>query len=140
HPGSLYGPLEALMYTSSTIQGAAGSARRVLEVMEKEPEVAEAPDAEAVGEVRGEVVLEGVWFGYEPGRPVLRGVDLRVPAGATVALVGYTGAGKTTLAGLVARSFDPWSGRVLLDGRDLRRLKLRDLRRQLAVVQQDPFL
>src|SRR5262245_23020156 len=138
--GSLYGPLEALMYTSSTIQGAAGSARRVLEVMETEPEVADAPDAEPLVEAQGEVEMAGVWFGYEPDRAVLRGIDLIVPAGSTVALVGHTGAGKTTLAGLAARSFDPWRGQVLLDGKDLRRLRLRDLRSQVAVVPQEPFL
>jgi len=81
-----------------------------------------------------------VTFGYEPGRPVLHGVSLEVPAGRTVALVGYTGAGKTTLAGLVARSFDPWEGRVLIDGHDARSLRLRDLRGQVAVVPQEPFL
>jgi ATP-binding cassette subfamily B protein/subfamily B ATP-binding cassette protein MsbA len=86
------------------------------------------------------VKLEGVTFGYEPGRAVLRGVSLEVAAGQTLALVGYTGAGKTTLAGLVARFFDPWQGRVLLDGRDVRRLRLRELRQQVAVVLQESFL
>jgi ATP-binding cassette subfamily B protein/subfamily B ATP-binding cassette protein MsbA len=137
---SLYAPLEALIYTTSTIQGAAGSARRVLEVLEAEPEVSDPPDAQPVGQVRGEVRLEGVTFGYEPDRPVLLDVDLVVPAGQTLALVGYTGAGKTTLAGLVARSFDPWQGRVLLDGRDVRSLRLKQLRENVAVVLQEPFL
>src|SRR5262249_15177088 len=90
--------------------------------------------------LRGQVALEGVSFGYEPGRPVLRGVDLQVPPGQTVAVVGYTGAGKTTLLSLVARLFDPWQGRVLLDGHDLRAVKLAGLRRQVAVVLQEPFL
>jgi ATP-binding cassette subfamily B protein/subfamily B ATP-binding cassette protein MsbA len=81
-----------------------------------------------------------VTFGYEPGRAVLRDVSLEVPAGQTLALVGYTGAGKTTLASLVARFFDPWQGRLLLDGRDLRSLRLRELREQVAVVLQEPFL
>jgi ATP-binding cassette subfamily B protein/subfamily B ATP-binding cassette protein MsbA len=90
--------------------------------------------------LRGEVRLEGVTFGYEPGRAVLRGVSLEVPAGQTLALVGHTGAGKTTLAGLVARFFDPWQGRVLLDGRDARALRLAGLRGQVAVVLQEPFL
>src|SRR5262245_11473867 len=138
--GSLYGPLEALMYTSSTIQGAGGSARRVLEVLETEPEVADRPDAEPIGEFKGGVSLEGVTFGYEEGRAALKGVWLEVPAGQTVALVGYTGAGKTTLAALVARFFDPWQGRVLLDGKDARGLRLAGLRGQVAVVPQEPFL
>jgi ATP-binding cassette subfamily B protein/subfamily B ATP-binding cassette protein MsbA len=138
--GSLYGPLESLMYTSSTIQGAAGSARRVLEVLGAEPEVADAPGAARVRRAAGHVRLEGVTFGYEPGRPVLKGVTLDLPAGATVAVVGSTGAGKSTLAGLVPRLFDPWAGRVLLDGRDVRALRLRDVRAQAAVVLQEPFL
>jgi ATP-binding cassette subfamily B protein/subfamily B ATP-binding cassette protein MsbA len=86
------------------------------------------------------VKLEGVTFGYEAGRAVLRDVWLEVPAGQTVALVGYTGAGKTTLAGLVARFFDPWQGRVLIDGQDARDARLRSLRQQVAVVLQEPFL
>jgi ATP-binding cassette subfamily B protein/subfamily B ATP-binding cassette protein MsbA len=86
------------------------------------------------------VRLEGVWFGYEPGRPVLRGVDLEAAPGEAVALVGATGAGKTTLAGLVLRLFDPWEGRVTLDGNDLRSLRLRDLRSQAALVLQEPLL
>jgi ATP-binding cassette subfamily B protein/subfamily B ATP-binding cassette protein MsbA len=138
--GSLYEPLESLMYLSSTIQGAGGGARRVLEVLGEEPEVRDRPGAAALGAVAGHVALEAVTFGYEPGRPVLRGVGLEARPGQTVALVGATGAGKTTLAGLVPRLFDPWQGRVLLDGRDVRGLRLRDLRDRVALVPQEPFL
>jgi ATP-binding cassette subfamily B protein len=138
--GSLYGPLESLMYTSSTIQGAAGSARRVLEVLETDPEVQEKPGAPALPATRGLVRLEGVTFGYEPGRPVLRGVTLEVLPGQTIALVGATGAGKTTLASLIPRFFDPWQGRVTLDGHDLRDVRLRGLREQVGLVLQDAFL
>jgi ATP-binding cassette, subfamily B, bacterial len=121
-----------------TLQELGAGVDRVTEMLDADLELKDGP--EELPAVRGEVRLEGVWFGYEPGRPVLRGVDLRVPAGSTVALVGHTGAGKTTLAALAARSFDPWRGRVLLDGADLRRLRLRELRRQVAVVPQEPFL
>jgi ATP-binding cassette subfamily B protein/subfamily B ATP-binding cassette protein MsbA len=87
------------------------------------------------------VRFEGVSFGYEPGRAaVLRGVTLEALPGQTVAIVGPTGAGKTTLAGLAARFFDPWQGRVTLDGRDLRDVTLASLRRQVALVLQEPFL
>ena len=138
--GSLYGPLESLMYTPATLQGAAGSARRVLEMLEVEPEVADRPGTLSLVTARGHVRLEGVRFGYEPGRPVLRGVSLEAPPGRTVALVGFTGAGKTTLVSLVPRFFDPWEGRVTLDGHDLRDVRLHDLRRQVAVVLQEPVL
>ena len=84
--------------------------------------------------------LEGVTFGYEPGRPVLRGVCLEVLPGQTVALVGFTGVGKTTLVSLVPRFFDPWEGRVTIDGHDLRDVRLHDLREQVAVVLQEPVL
>jgi len=84
--------------------------------------------------------LEGVTFGYEPGRPVLRGVFLEAPLGQTVAVVGATGAGKTTLVSLVPRFFDPWEGRVTIDGHDVRDLQLKSLRAQVALVLQEPFL
>jgi ATP-binding cassette, subfamily B, bacterial len=136
----LYQPLESLMYTSSTAQGAAGRARRVLEVLEADPEVVDRPGARALGVVRGDVVLEGVSFGYEPGRLVLRGVDLSASAGEVVAIVGATGAGKSTLVSLVPRFFDPSGGRVLVAGQDVRDVEGRSLRRQVSVVLQESFL
>jgi ATP-binding cassette, subfamily B, bacterial len=137
---SLYGPLESLMYTSSTIQGAAGSGRRVLEVLGWQPEVFDRPGAAALPPVRGHVRLEGVTFGYEPGRPVLRGIALEVLPGQTVAIVGFTGAGKTTLVNLIARCFDPWEGHVRIDGHDVRDVQLRSLRAQVSTVFQEPLL
>ena len=138
--GFLYAPLETLMYTSSTVHGAAGSARRVLELLETEPEVADRPGARPLPPVQGHICLENVTFGYEPGRPVLRDVSLEVLPGQTAALVGFTGAGKTTLVSLVPRCFDPWEGRVTLDGHNVRDVRLRGLREQVAVVLQEPFL
>jgi ATP-binding cassette subfamily B protein/subfamily B ATP-binding cassette protein MsbA len=137
---SLQGQLRSLTGIYSTLQETGASVDRVLEVLGEEPEVRDGPGAAALGEVAGHVVLEGVTFGYEPGRPVLRGVSLEAAPGQTVALVGATGAGKTTLAGLVPRLFDPWQGRVLLDGRDVRRLRVRDLRDRVGMVLQEPFL
>jgi ATP-binding cassette subfamily B protein/subfamily B ATP-binding cassette protein MsbA len=136
--GALYAPLEGIMYTSSTIQSATGSARRVREVLEAEVEVKDGP--EELPAVRGHVRLEEVSFAYQPGRPVLRCVSLEALPGQTVAVVGYTGAGKTTLLSLVTRLFDPTQGRVLIDGHDLRTVRLEGLRRQVAVVLQEPFL
>jgi ATP-binding cassette subfamily B protein/subfamily B ATP-binding cassette protein MsbA len=137
---SLYTPLQALAYTSTTVQGALGSARRVLELLAAEPDVRDAPGAARIGRAAGEVRLEGVSFGYAAGRPVLHDVSLTAPPGRLVALVGPTGAGKSTLVALVPRLLDPWDGRVLLDGRDLRELRLADLRRNVAIVPQDSYL
>ena len=137
---SLFTPLEAIMYSSSTVQGAAGSVWRVCEVLDSEPGVRDTPGAIRVGRVSGAVSLCGVGFGYEPGRPVLRDIDLEVPAGATVAIVGSTGAGKSTLAGLILRFFDPDRGTVLIDGLDVRHLRLADVRAQVALVSQETFL
>ncbi len=138
--GSLYAPLEAIAYTSSTIQGAAGSARRVLEVLQTESTVKEKPGALTVHGVKGEVQFESVTFGYDPKRAVLRKISLRVVPGQTVALVGATGAGKSTLVSLIPRFADPWEGRVLLDGCDIRDLQLKGLRQHVAIVLQESFL
>ena len=138
--GSLYAPLEGLAYAPSTIQGAAGSARRVLEVLEADDEVRDRPEARPLAVVRGDVRVEDVTFGYQPGQPVLRGVSLEARPGETVALVGSTGVGKTTLVGLVPRLFDPWTGRVMVDGHDVRDVQIRTLRAQVALVLQEPFL
>src|SRR5262249_19838754 len=124
-----------------TLQEVGASVERVLEILETEPEVRDRPGAVALpGAAEGHVRLEGVTFGYEPGRAVLRGVSLEALPGQTVALVGATGAGKTTLVSLVPRLFDPWEGRVLLDGQDVRDLRVQSLRDQVGLVLQEPFL
>ncbi len=138
--GAMYGPLEALMYTTAAIQGASGSARRVLEVLETECEVADQPGALPLPIVRGHVCFDHVQFGYEPGRPVLDDVSFEAQPGEMIALVGRTGAGKSTMASLLMRFFDPWQGRVTIDGHDLRSVRLRSVRSQVALVPQDPFL
>jgi len=138
--GSLYAPLEALAYTSSTIQGAAGSARRVWEVLQTESRVEDKPGARALQLASGRVQFEKVSFGYEPGRPVLQDISLEANPGETIALVGMTGAGKSTLVSLVPRFFDPWEGRVLVDGQDIREVRLKSLRQQIAIVLQESFL
>lgn len=138
--GALYTPIESVMYTSSTIQGAAGSAQRVWEIMDTEPDVRDKPGAVALGRARGHVTIENATFGYEVNRPVIRGVSLDITPGKTIALVGPTGAGKTTVAGLLPRFFDPWEGRVLVDGRDVRDAQLKSLRQNVALVLQESFL
>jgi ATP-binding cassette, subfamily B, bacterial len=136
---SLYAPLNSISYTGATIQYGLSQADRVLEVLAIEPDVEDGPDAHDV-DVKGHILYEDVAFGYEPGRPVLNGVSLEARPGEVVAIVGPTGAGKTTLVNLLVRFFDPWTGRISIDGADLRDIRLRSLRTQVAMVLQDPFI
>jgi ATP-binding cassette subfamily B protein/subfamily B ATP-binding cassette protein MsbA len=138
--GILQGQIAGLTGIYSTLQGARASIDRVVEVLDADPDVADAPGALTLDAVRGELAVEDVWFDYEPGRPVLRGVSFAASPGEVVALVGPTGAGKSTLAGLVPRFFDPDAGRVALDGSDLRELRLRQVRASVALVLQESFL
>jgi len=138
--GSLHAQMKALTSTYTSVQQLRAEVDRVMEVLESEPEVRDRAGALAMRTARGDVSLEGVTFGYEAGRAVLREVSVSARAGETIAIVGPTGAGKSTLAGLIPRFFDPWEGSVRLDGRDLREVRLRDVRRQVAVVLQEAFL
>lgn len=137
----VFKPLETLAYTASAVQNAAAGARRVLAVLDSAPEVREAPEAISLGErARGELALTGVSFSYRPDAPVLRSVDLVIPAQSSLAVVGPSGAGKTTLASLLLRFYDPNQGQLTLDGQDLRRLTLKSLRNNVALVTQEPIL
>jgi ATP-binding cassette, subfamily B, bacterial len=126
------------VYTN--LQAARASISRVVEVLDAPADVVDSPGAVAVGRARGEVRFEGVWFGYEPERPVLRDVSFEARPGEVVAVVGPTGAGKSTLAGLLPRFFDPDEGQVTLDGRDLREIRLASLRDNVSLVLQESFL
>ena len=140
---SLYAPLATLAQTGAAHAGASASARRIREMLDTIPAVREKPDAVALPIARGasgSVRFERVTFGYERDVPVLHEIDLEVPPGSILALVGQTGAGKTTLLSLLPRLFDPWQGRVTIDGSDVRDLRLDSLRSQVAIVLQDPFL
>jgi ATP-binding cassette subfamily B protein/subfamily B ATP-binding cassette protein MsbA len=136
---SLYAPLNAITYTASTIQDAAARAERVMEILDAPLDVEDLPDARDV-RIRGEVRFEEVAFGYEKGRAAVQGISLRAGPGETLAIVGPTGAGKTTLVSLLVRFYDPWSGRITVDGEDIRRIRLRGLREQVAIVLQEPFI
>ncbi len=140
---SLYSPLETLAYLSGSYAGAKAAGRRVLDLLDSDEGVREMAGAKELPTLegpRGHVVMEHVTFGYEEGRAVLRDVNLEARPGETVALVGPTGAGKSTLVSLIPRFFDPWEGRVTLEGQDVRTLTLASLRNAVALVLQDPFL
>jgi ATP-binding cassette, subfamily B, bacterial len=137
---SLFDPVQQLSELFDQVQAATAGAERIGAVLAQAPTVAEAPDAVPLAHPRGELELRGVSFGYADGPDVLHDVDLMVPAGTTLALVGPTGAGKSTIAKLVARFYDPRGGAVLLDGRDLRTVRLADLRAVMGYVPQEGFL
>ena len=133
-------PVWAIVSSVSQLQRSLAAMERVFQVLEMRPDKPDAPDAvDAPGEVR-EFRFDGVTFEYRPGTPVVRDFSLTVPGGSTVALVGPSGAGKTTVTDLVARFYDPTSGAIYLNGTDLRKLCLASYRQLLAVVQQDTFL
>jgi ATP-binding cassette, subfamily B, bacterial len=136
---SLYEPIESLSHTAQTIQTAAAETDRVMEVMEIKPAVEDLPGASDLP-VSGAISYENVVFGYEPGRPVLHDISFTVEPGEVLAIVGPTGAGKTTLASLLVRFFDPWQGRLTIGGSDIRDFTVRSLRSQIALVLQDPFI
>jgi ATP-binding cassette subfamily B protein/subfamily B ATP-binding cassette protein MsbA len=137
--GSLYDPLDSLTSTAQTVQGAAAEADRVMEILELEPAIADRPGAiEAT--VTGSIRYDHVTFGYEQGRPAISDVSLEARPGDVVAIVGETGAGKTTLAHLLVRFHDPWEGRITIGGTDIRDFRHRSLRGQIALVLQDPFI
>lgn len=135
---------QELLRTYGELRSVSASMDRVLEMLETPEEVREIPGAKPLTPRRPHsgrhLSMEGVSFGYEPGRPVLKGLSMEVRPGEMVAIVGPSGAGKSTLACLIPRFFDPWEGRVSMDGRDLRELKLSSVRSQVAMVLQDPFL
>ncbi|MDF2491783.1 MAG: transporter [Microbacterium sp.] len=137
---NFFSPLQEVAMFLNSYQSAAAALEKVSGVLEEEPSVPDPVDPEELRSARGGIRFEDVEFGYGGGRVVLPGFSLDVPAGQTIALVGTTGAGKTTLAKLVSRFYDPTAGRVTLDGVDLRRLHPKDLRRAIVMVTQEAYL
>ncbi len=133
-------PILELSQLYTTLQAAMAGGERVLELLDTSPEVADAPDAKETPPIKGLVELRGVSFAYRGNSAVLQEVDLSVEPGKTLALVGPTGAGKTSIANLIARFYDVTKGAVLVDGVDVRSVAQRSLRRQMGLVPQDPFL
>lgn len=133
-------PLRDMAKYAGRLASAAASGERVLDVLDTEPEIRDRPDAVEAPAFRGDVRLARVTAAYETGRPVLRSLDLHVPAGTSVALVGPSGEGKSTLVSLLLRLYDPEAGAVMIDGRDIREYTLESLRRQVAIVLQESVL
>ena len=137
---AVYGPLSAIAHTTGQLQGALAGAKRVRAMFAMTPETVEARDAIAATEVRGDIRFEDVGFTYPGGATVLHDIAFDAKPGQVVALVGLTGAGKTTLVSLIPRFYDAAVGRVLIDGVDVRQYRVRSLREKIAIVLQDPVL
>jgi ABC-type multidrug transport system fused ATPase/permease subunit len=136
---NFFDPIQSLSQLYTTYQAGMAALDKIFELLDEEPDLRDAPDAVELDRIRGEIVFEGVTFSYGSG-DALANVDLVVPPGLTLALVGETGAGKSTFAKLVARFYDPTEGRVLVDGHDLRDVTAYSLRSQMGIVPQEAFL
>src|SRR5213078_5396380 len=138
--GMLVMPLRSLGMWIGQSQRATAAGERIFEIMDAPEEIADRPGAIELPPGGGRLQFEHVDFDYIEGRPTLEDIDLDVPAGRTIALIGHTGSGKTTLTSLVPRFYDVTAGRVTIDGADVRDVKLRSLRREIGVISQDTFL
>ncbi len=137
---NFFDPIQSLSQFYTTYQAGMAALDKIFELLDEEPDLRDRPDAVELDRIRGEIDFDHVTFSYGAGKDALVDVDLHVPPGQTVALVGATGAGKSTFAKLVARFYDPTEGRVLVDGHDLRDVAVRSLRSQMGVVPQEAFL
>ncbi len=137
---SFFDPIQQLSQLYTTYQAGMAALDKVFELLDEEPDLGDAPDAAELPRVRGEIRFEDVCFSYGSDDLAICNLDLEIPPGQTVALVGATGAGKSTFAKLIARFYDPLSGRVLIDGHDLRTVTEKSLRSQLGIVPQEGFL
>jgi ATP-binding cassette subfamily B protein len=140
---AFFDPIQQISQLYTTYQQGMAALDKIFDLLDTRPDMVDRPDAVGPGPLRGEIDLDDVWFSYGTGDDdgwALADIDLEIPAGTTVALVGETGAGKSTLAKLVARFYDPQRGRVLVDGHDLRDLRAQALRSQLGIVPQEGFL
>ena len=136
----LYGPIESLTYTAWAMEGATAGAKRCFEVLDKQDDVVDSPNAVEINSAKGAIGFQKVLFRYSVEREILHDIDLRIEPNQMIAIVGGTGAGKSTLLSLVPRFYDPTSGTVTLDGRDVREVKRKSLRAQIGIVLQDTLL
>jgi ABC-type multidrug transport system fused ATPase/permease subunit len=138
--GAVYGPLSSIAHTTGQLQGALAGAKRVRAMFALTPETLDAPGAIDAAAIKGDLRFEEVGFDYPDGTKVLHGISFAATPGEMVALVGLTGAGKTTLVSLIPRFYDATEGRILIDGVDARQYRIRSLREKIAIVLQDPVL
>lgn len=138
--GMLFRPVFILTRLAQLIPNTLAAAGRVFDIIDAEPEIADAPDAVPMPDIRGEIELRDVTFGYDPAKPVLQNVSIHVAPREMIGLVGHSGAGKSTTINLICRLFDVISGQVLIDGVDVRKIRYHDLRRQVGIVMQETFL
>jgi ABC-type multidrug transport system fused ATPase/permease subunit len=137
---AVYGPLSAIAHTTGQLQGALAGTKRVRAMFALVPETVEAPGAIDAVDITGDICVEDVGFTYPNGARVLHDISFAAKPGEVIALVGLTGAGKTTLVSLIPRFYDPTVGRVTIDGVDVRQYRVRSLREKIAIVLQDPVL
>ncbi len=135
-----FNPIQTLAEQFNMLQSAFASAEKIFTVFDMEPELTDAPDAIELEEIRGEIEFRDVWFAYKPGEWVLKGVSFHVQPRQTVAFVGATGSGKTTILSLICRNYDIQRGQILIDGIDIRKIKISSLRRHFGQMLQDVFL
>lgn len=133
-------PVNELASLYNSIQAALAGAERIFEVIDEEPEAPDLPEAVELEGVKGGVVMKEVWFGYRPEKMILKGISFEAPAGRKIALVGATGAGKTTILNMLPRFFDIRSGEIRIDGEEIRTVRRRSLRKAMAIVLQDTHL
>ena len=135
-----FGPIFDLTNFYNTVQSALAASERIFELLDAEPEIKDREDAVDMPPIKGEIVFENVSFGYDPQHPVLRNINFKIKPKETVALVGPTGAGKSTIIKLISRFYEPQSGSIKIDGYDIRQVKQKSLRSQMGIVLQDSFL
>ena len=135
-----YKPISDLSEKFNIMQSAMASSERIFKLLDTPPEIVAPPDPVTSGAVRGEIEFRDVWFSYKPGHPVLKGISFRIAPGEKLAIVGATGAGKSTIISLLSRFYDTQSGQILIDGVDIRSMSLDRLRQTITTVLQDPFL
>ena len=136
----LFNPIQTLAEQFDMLQRSFASAEKIFSILDMVPEVVDEPDAIELEQIRGEIEFEDVWFAYKPGEWVLKGVSFHVDPRQTVAFVGSTGSGKTTILSLICRNYDIQKGRILIDGIDIKKIKISSLRRHFGQMLQDVFL
>jgi len=136
----LFGPLEFMATVSSWWARCVDAAQRVFEIIDAKSDIEEPENPVILEDFKGEITVKNAWFQYEPAKPILKGMDLHVPAGQTLGLVGKTGAGKSTLANLIARLYDPTEGQIFVDGVNVKEMSLQQLRTSIGIVSQDIYL